>query len=73
MAGTGAAAVGTAAVAPDALASGAHDDSGSITGDGPIVAYVSDVRRGDVSVMKGEREVVIHDRALCAALARALT
>jgi len=28
------------------------------------VAYVSDARKGDLSLMVGEREVVVHDRAL---------
>jgi len=37
------------------------------------VAYVSDLRRGDLSVMVGEREVVVHDPALCASLARVLS
>jgi len=72
MAGAGAAAVGAVAIAPAAQASDEKGDDGPVAPDGPIVAYISDLRRGDVSVMKGEREVVIHDRALCATLARAL-
>jgi Rieske Fe-S protein len=70
LAGAGAAAVGAAAVAPAASASCETDDVGQA--EGALVAYVSDLRRGEVSVMKGEREVVIHDKALCATLARAL-
>ena len=72
MAGAGAAAVGAVAVAPAALASGEKDGDSPVTVDGPLVAYISDIGTGEVSVMKGEREVVIHDRALCATLARAL-
>jgi len=37
------------------------------------VAYISDLRKDEVSVMMGEREVVVHDSALCASLARALS
>ena len=39
---------------------------------GSLVAYVSDVRDGRVSVMVGEREVVIRDRELVARLAQAV-
>jgi hypothetical protein len=73
MAGAGAAAVGAAAVAPAAFASRESADTGPITVEGPLVAYVSDLHKGEVSVMKGEREVVVHDRALCASLARVLS
>ncbi|MEP7017234.1 MAG: ubiquinol-cytochrome c reductase iron-sulfur subunit N-terminal domain-containing protein [Actinomycetota bacterium] len=70
--GVGAAAVGAAAVAPAAFASGSQDAASSTAGD-PLVAYVSNMNTGEVSVMMGEREVVIHDRALCASLARVLS
>jgi hypothetical protein len=37
---------------------------------GSIVAYVGDVKDGQVSVMVGERAVVVHDKDLVARLAR---
>ena len=39
---------------------------------GSMVAYVRDVRDGRVSVMVGDREVVIRDRELVARLANAV-
>lgn len=38
---------------------------------GPIVAYIDDVHSGDISVLVGDRAVVIHDPAFVAALAHA--
>jgi hypothetical protein len=72
LAGASAAAVGAVTLAP--TASAAPDESPGAKGsvEGPLVAYVSDLRRGNVSVMMGEREVVVHDPALCASLARVL-
>jgi hypothetical protein len=37
----------------------------------PVVAYVSDPRRGEISVMVGEREVSVRDRKLAAQIVRA--
>jgi FlaG/FlaF family flagellin (archaellin) len=37
----------------------------------PLVAYVRDAHSGEVAVMVGEREVVVHDRELAARIARA--
>jgi hypothetical protein len=37
----------------------------------PVVAYVKNPRRGEVSVMSGNREVTVKDRELAARLARA--
>jgi hypothetical protein len=37
----------------------------------PLVAYVRDARTGEVAVMVGEREVVVHDRELAARIAQA--
>jgi hypothetical protein len=73
LAGTGVAAVGAAAVAPAAFAESEPGEAGSSTVQGPLVAYVTDLNKGEVSVMMGEREVVVHDRALCASLARVLS
>ncbi len=39
---------------------------------GPIVAHIQDVTTGEISVMVGERAVVLRDPALVAALARAV-
>jgi hypothetical protein len=73
LAGAGAAAVGAATLAPGASAAvNKPEEGGPVAADGPLVAYVSDISTGEVSVMMGEREVLVHDRALCASLARAL-
>jgi hypothetical protein len=37
----------------------------------PIVAYVSNARRGEVTLMTADREVKVRDRALAARIARA--
>jgi hypothetical protein len=36
-----------------------------------VVAYVRDPRKGDISVLTGDREVHVHDRKLAAAIAHA--
>jgi hypothetical protein len=38
---------------------------------GPIVAWIRNPRKGEISVMAGEREVKFHDRKIAARLARA--
>jgi hypothetical protein len=38
-----------------------------------VVAYIRDPRKGDISVLSGDREVHVHDRKLAAAIARAAT
>ena len=38
---------------------------------GPVVAYVKDARRGEVSVMSGDREVTVRDSGLAARIVRA--
>jgi hypothetical protein len=70
MAGAGAAAVGAASLAPAASAAPNAKADEPVTVKGPLVAYVSDLSRGEVSVMMGEREVLVHDPVLCASLAR---
>jgi hypothetical protein len=67
LAGAGAAAVGAVAVAPAAEASTSVPNHVRE----PLVAYVRDARSGEVAVMIGEREVVVHDRELAARIARA--
>jgi hypothetical protein len=41
------------------------------SGSRAVVAYVRDPRKGEISVLRGDREVRIHDRKLAAAIARA--
>jgi hypothetical protein len=38
----------------------------------PVVAFIRDPRKGEISVMSGTREVVIRDRKLSDAITRAL-
>jgi hypothetical protein len=45
-------------------------DAGA-SGSRAVVAYVRDPRKGDISVLSGDREVHVHDRKLAAAIARA--
>ena len=37
----------------------------------PVVAYVSDPKKGEISVISGDREVKVRDRDLAARIARA--
>ena len=37
----------------------------------PVVAYVSNPKKGEISVMSGDREVKVRDRELAARIARA--
>ena len=57
------------AIAADA-ASADSADSGT-AGSEPVVAYVSDPSKGEISVMKGEHEVKLRDRKLARDIARA--
>jgi nitrous oxide reductase len=72
LAGAGAAGAALATAGP-AIAAGATDTTKTAAparSDGPLVAHVRDARTGEIAVMVGEREVVVHDRALAARLAR---
>jgi hypothetical protein len=40
-------------------------------GSDPVVAFVADPRKGEVSLMAGERRVTVRDRRLAAQLSRA--
>jgi hypothetical protein len=73
MAGAGAAAAGVAAIAPAAgqATPTITRSRGAARVSSPLVAYVRDARKGDVSVMVGEREVVVHDPELVARLTHA--
>ena len=71
--GTGAATAASVAMAPQALAS---DQAGQRaapkpTLQEPLVAHVRDPRRGEIALMVGESEVVVHDPDLVARLVRA--
>ena len=67
-------AMGVAAVAaaPSALAAGTSPEASDATSTatGPVIAYVHDAARGEVSVMRGEHEVVVHDPALVRLISR---
>lgn len=86
-AGLGVAAVGAAAALPEAAHAAAHpaaaparparpsgpehaDDAAVAAG--ALVAYVGDVRSGRITVMAGDREVVVTDRSLARRLAAAV-
>jgi hypothetical protein len=48
----------------------ASADSGA-AGSEPLVAFVSDPSKGEISVMKGDREVKLRDRKLARDISRA--
>lgn len=70
MAGAGTVAVGVAALAPAASAS-TPTRGGAVAVSGPVVAYIHDVSKGELAVMIGEREVIVHDPDLVNRLAQA--
>ena len=51
-------------------AADASADSGA-AGSEPVVAYVSDASKGEISLMKGEREVKLRDHNLARDISRA--
>ena len=70
-ASVGAAAAGIAVAVPTTAAS-ATPSEGASTGPlhtGPFVAWIKNARSGEISVLVGEHEVVVHDRALATRLA----
>lgn len=52
------------------VAAQAEADEGAVGSD-PVVAYVTDPRKGEISVMSGDREVNVRDPKLAAQIARA--
>jgi hypothetical protein len=63
------AAVGMTAIGSLVTASAeAHD---APAGSEPVVAFVKDPSSGEISVMSGEREVIVRDRELAARIGRA--
>ena len=67
----GAVGVGVAAVAPGAQAASTHRHEVPAHAAGALVAHVADVQGDTVTLMVGEREVVVRDRDLVARLTRA--
>ena len=73
-AGAGAAALGVASVSPAAAAGATTKGSSEPTGlpkGEPLVAYVSNASSGELTLLVGEREVLVTDRDLVARLTRA--
>ena len=72
-AAVGAAVVGVASAAPQALNGAAEASSPATTEgsqpNGPVAVYVRDYRNGEIAVMVGEHQVIHHDRALASKLA----
>jgi hypothetical protein len=64
------AAVGMTAIGSIAAAQAEAADGGP-AGSEPVVAYVKDPSKGEISVMSGDREVIVHDRNLAAKISRA--
>jgi hypothetical protein len=63
VAGASAAVAGASAVIPSAAFAGeTHRNAGSSTES--VVAYVSDTTSDELTLLVGEREVVVHDRDL---------
>jgi hypothetical protein len=54
-----------------ALVAGQADADAVVPEGDPVVAYVTNPRKGEISVMSGEREVTVHDPKLAAQIARA--
>ena len=54
-----------------AIAAEAASADGGAVGSEPVVAYVSDPSTGEISVMKGDREVKVRDRKLARDISRA--
>lgn len=68
--GVGATALAAPALAAPAWPAAKAAPAGHVSDEAPLVAYVRDVAAGEISLMTGDREVVITDRALAARLAR---
>jgi hypothetical protein len=71
-AGVTAAAATVAVMAPGvaSAASKSESDDGSAAPNGSVVAYVKDAKSGNITVMRGEREVQVTDKALARKLAK---
>jgi hypothetical protein len=71
-AGATAAAATVAVMVPGVAgaASKSEKDDGSPTPDGSVVAFIKDANAGTITVMRGEHEVQITDKALARKLAK---
>jgi hypothetical protein len=69
MTGAGAAAVATAGVV--VITEKNQDEGATHNGSGPMVAWIGDVSKPEITIMVGEREVVVNDADLVAKLVRA--
>ena len=47
------------------------EEASAEAGEEPLVAYVSDPRKGEISVMRGDREVRVRDKKLAARISDA--
>jgi len=54
-----------------AIGADAASADSDAAGSEPVVAYVSDPRKGEISLMTGEREVKLRDRKLARDISRA--
>jgi hypothetical protein len=54
------------------IAAQADAEEGHHHGPKPVLAYIRNPKKGEITVMSGTREVVVHDRKLSAAITRAL-
>jgi hypothetical protein len=68
--GTGVAAAAAASVPAAAAQAASAPATLGASRRGPVVAYVRDTASGEICVMSGEREVVVHNRSLAALIAR---
>ena len=72
--GAGAVAVGTASVVPGTLANAAEApgslDHDGVAGDASIIVSMDDPASGQLTLMRGERELTVTDHELAARLAR---
>jgi hypothetical protein len=68
-AGVAATAVTVTALTPTAALAAAPSDSGPVSS-ASLVAYVRDARSGHITIMSGDREIQITDKALARRLSR---
>jgi anti-sigma-K factor RskA len=61
----------TAAAAGATVIGALAAERAEAAGSEPLVAYVSDPKSGEISVMSGDREATVRDRDLAARIARA--
>src|SRR5450755_448828 len=73
-AGVTAAAATVAVMVPGvASATSKSDDDGAPTPDGQVVAHVTNAKAGTITLMRGDREIEVTDKALASKLAKLAT